>query len=87
MITIGYGDIHPYTREEQLYAIFAIILASGVFGYAMNSIMAIFDYSTPESIDLKAKHNYLKKYMKEKILPFQMQDRIKNYLEWLTESE
>lgn len=55
MITVGYGDIHPYTGIEQLYTIFAMILACGVFGYTMNSIMSIFDHSTPELIDLKAK--------------------------------
>lgn len=44
MITIGYGDIHPYTYEEMIYAIFAMMLATGVFGYTMNSIMQVFDH-------------------------------------------
>lgn len=48
MITIGYGDIHPDTPEEYLYAVFAMILASGVFGYAMNSMISIFAYEDPE---------------------------------------
>jgi hypothetical protein len=42
MITVGYGDIHPYTPPEQLYAVFFMILASGVFGYSMNTIMVLF---------------------------------------------
>lgn len=46
MITVGYGDIHPYTEWEMIYVIFAMILASGVFGYTMNSIMSIFDNET-----------------------------------------
>lgn len=41
MITIGYGDVHPYTTPEMIFAISAMILASGVFGYAMNSIMVL----------------------------------------------
>jgi hypothetical protein len=36
------GDIRPYTRSEQLYAIFTMLLASGVFGYTMNSIQSVF---------------------------------------------
>lgn len=43
MITIGYGDIHPYTTPEMIFAIFAMILASGVFGYSMNSVMTLFE--------------------------------------------
>jgi hypothetical protein len=43
MITIGYGDIHPYTSPEMIVSILAMLLASGVFGYTMNSIMIMFE--------------------------------------------
>jgi hypothetical protein len=43
MITIGFGDIHPYTSPEMCFAIFAMMLASGVFGYTMNSVMVIYE--------------------------------------------
>ena len=43
MITIGYGDIHPYTSPEMIFSILAMLLASGVFGYTMNSIMIMFE--------------------------------------------
>jgi hypothetical protein len=43
MITIGYGDIHPFTTPEMIFAILAMVLASGVFGYTMNSIMILFE--------------------------------------------
>lgn len=43
MITIGYGDIHPYTTPEMIVSILAMLLASGVFGYTMNSIMVLFE--------------------------------------------
>jgi hypothetical protein len=42
MITVGYGDIHAVTSSEMIFAIFQMILASGVFGYTMNSIMLLF---------------------------------------------
>lgn len=42
MITIGYGDIRAYTAPEMCFAIIIMIIASGVFGYAMNSIMVMF---------------------------------------------
>lgn len=42
MITVGYGDILPSTDAERLFSVFFMILASGVFGYSMNSIMVLF---------------------------------------------
>lgn len=42
MITIGYGDYHPYTTNEKVFGIFVMILSSGLFGYVMNMIVTIF---------------------------------------------
>jgi hypothetical protein len=36
MITVGYGDVTPVTRNEKLFAIFTMLLACGVFAYTMN---------------------------------------------------
>jgi hypothetical protein len=41
MTTVGFGDIHPETSVEMCFAILAMVVASGVFGYTMNSIMVI----------------------------------------------
>jgi hypothetical protein len=38
MITVGYGDILPTNNTEKVFAIFTMLLASGVFGYTMNQI-------------------------------------------------
>jgi len=42
MVTVGYGDIVPVTSTEKIYAISAMLLASGLFGYTMNKIGSIF---------------------------------------------
>lgn len=34
--TVGYGDIHPFTAKEQLYAMMGTLLGSGVFAWAGN---------------------------------------------------
>ncbi len=52
MITVGYGDIHPYTWQEQLYCIFTMILANGVFGYTMNTIIGIIQLDVTEEENL-----------------------------------
>ena len=62
MITIGYGDVHPWTPIEMLFAIFMMILASGVFGYTMNSIMLLFQNESEEVQELNEKNDVIKKY-------------------------
>jgi len=42
MITVGYGDIVPNTTNEKLFAIVAMLISSGVFGYVMNRVGCIF---------------------------------------------
>jgi hypothetical protein len=53
MITVGYGDITPMTTYEKLFTIFMELLATGVFGYTINSIMAIVDLKNIELLHLK----------------------------------
>jgi voltage-gated potassium channel Kch len=42
MITVGYGDIVPQTHSSRIFTIFAMLIASGIFGYIMNKIALIF---------------------------------------------
>jgi len=45
-----------------------MVLASGVFGYVMNSIMAIFDNESPELKVLNSNLDFINKYIKSKSL-------------------
>ena len=38
MSTIGYGDITPQSLSEKLYVIVMVLVACGVFAYAVNTI-------------------------------------------------
>lgn len=58
MITIGYGDISPKNTNERLFSIFVMILASGVFGYVMNSIVLMFQNTNESLEDLLNKNNF-----------------------------
>lgn len=42
MVTVGYGDISPNTREEKMVTIFLTIISCGVFAFAVNTIDVIF---------------------------------------------
>lgn len=55
MLTIGYGDILPSTTVERIYIIACMVIASGMFGYATNSIIMIFETKSPEQLELEIK--------------------------------
>lgn len=38
MVTVGYGDITPRTTNERIYTMMAMLIASGMFSYTINSI-------------------------------------------------
>ena len=42
LLTVGYGDIAPVTNIEMIFVIIMALITCGVFGYAINSIGAIF---------------------------------------------
>ena len=87
MITVGYGDIHPWSPLEQLFGIFMMILASGVFGYTMNSIIALLDNELDDVKENRRKIEYLKKYCKQKGFNPNLQARINDYVEWFVDSQ
>ncbi|CAD8200826.1 unnamed protein product [Paramecium octaurelia] len=87
MITIGYGDISPKNTIERSFSVFVMILASGVFGYVMNSIVLLFQNTNESLEELLIKNDSAKKYLKHKCINKSLQARIKNYLEWLIEDE
>ena len=42
IVTVGYGDVIPMTKNEKIFCIFTMLIANGVFGYSMNQIGIIF---------------------------------------------
>ena len=41
MVTVGYGDIYPISSLERIYTIGAMLIASAVFGYSLNTVANI----------------------------------------------
>ena len=38
MITVGYGETHPYTNEEKIYVIIMTLISFCKYAYAVNTI-------------------------------------------------
>ncbi|CAD8086476.1 unnamed protein product [Paramecium sonneborni] len=86
MITVGYGDINANTQAEMIFAVFAMVLASGIFGYSMSSFMQIIEGEDEKIQEQRIKNSKIVRYIRQKNIPKELQSRVKNYLEWLAGS-
>lgn len=80
MITVGYGDIKAKNTNEYIFVIFAMLLASALFGYTTNIVMASFNNS--DEI-FQQREQMIKRYMNKKKIPTNLKSKVFNYLEWL----
>ena len=80
MITIGYGDIVPSNTNETLFAVFIMVISSGVFGYCINGVGAIWQNMFRKEEDFKMRMRDLQHYMNKRNLNKTLQMRVKRYL-------
>ena len=85
MTTVGYGDISPITYQEQIYSIFAMIFACGVFAYTVGSIGNLIASSNYNEQMQQERFKTVNKFMKRKEIPRDLQFKIKRYLEFIFE--
>ncbi|CAD8071087.1 unnamed protein product [Paramecium primaurelia] len=86
MITVGYGDINANTQTEMIFAVFAMVLASAIFGYSMSSFMQIIEGEDEKIQEQRIQNSKIVRYIRQKSIPKELQSRVKNYLEWLAGS-
>ncbi len=43
MVTVGYGDIAPFTNNEKLIQTLVVIFTCGVFAYSINEVKLYFN--------------------------------------------
>ena len=53
MLTVGYGDIHPVTSQEEVFGIISIIIACCVFAYTMSVIGTVLGHLEESDIKMK----------------------------------
>ena len=85
MITVGYGDITPKTTGERMYTMVAMIIASGMFSYTLNSIGNIVSRYNILAQNYHEKMNYVNKFLIQQQLPYDLRLKIRRYLEYMWE--
>ena len=86
MTTVGYGDIIPKTSNEKIYSMASMILACGIFAYTVGSVGGIISKQNSEENLFRERSIAVNRYMKKKYLPFDLQFRVRRYLEYVWEN-
>lgn len=77
--TVGYGDITPVTRFEKLYAIFAMLVGLGFFGFLIGNITRLLSKKDPAREHYLDNMEKLSVAVKYRTLPPSLQRRIHDY--------
>lgn len=87
MSTVGYGDVHPYSRNEKIFGILTMVLACAVFAYTVGSIGSLITKSSFEESEHRSRVISVNRYMKKKDVPGSTQFRVRRYLEYLWDNQ
>jgi hypothetical protein len=69
MMTVGYGDIHPVTDNERIYAIATMLTGGVVFGAMISRLASILEKRNPEAKALRQNMAEFKSYLVGVSLP------------------
>ncbi|RLN65203.1 hypothetical protein BBJ28_00024336 [Nothophytophthora sp. Chile5] len=79
MTTVGYGDVHPYTTHERIFAITAMVLGAWIFAYGITSVVAmVTNLNAPDS-RFQLRMDDVNDYMEARELPVQLRYEIREF--------
>jgi len=87
--TIGYGDYTPDhdSNLQIIYTIIAQIIGVGMFGYIIGNVATLIVNIDTARADFRAKMEEVRNYMRIKHIPAPIQDRVKNYYNYLWQTQ
>lgn len=87
--TIGYGDYVPNhdSNPQIIYTIVVQIMGVGMFGYIIGNVATLIVSIDTARADFRTKLEEVRNYMRIKRIPSPIQDRVKNYYNYLWETQ
>ncbi|NBV84933.1 MAG: hypothetical protein EBS01_01415 [Verrucomicrobia bacterium] len=88
MTTIGYGDYSPAKDNNQqiIFTIFAQIAGVSFYGYIVGNIPVLIANRDAARAAFESRNEVINEFMRVKQLPGEMQDRVRDYYQYLWES-
>lgn len=86
--TIGYGDYYPNhdSNLQIIYTITVQIVGVGMFGYIIGNIATLIANLDVAKARFMEKMEEIKEYLRSKKIPPQIQEKVKNYYRYLSET-
>jgi len=79
MTTVGYGDITPKSDWERLYAIFAMIVGGGCYGYVVGSVTSIVSRKDVHTRTYQQRMEVISGWLSHHQLPWDLRRRVRRY--------
>ncbi|ETI50843.1 hypothetical protein F441_05679 [Phytophthora nicotianae CJ01A1] len=79
MTTVGYGDVHPTTTHERIFAIVAMILGAWIFAYGITNVVAMVTNLNGADSRFQLRMDELNDYMEARELPMQLRYEIREF--------
>ena len=87
IVTVGYGDIVPQNSTERIFSSCLILVGCGTFGYCLSNLGSIFMEISMEENKYKTKIAEINDYMVRNNVNFNLQIKVRRYLEYLFNEE
>ncbi|RLN49825.1 hypothetical protein BBJ29_004634 [Phytophthora kernoviae] len=79
MTTVGYGDVHPTTTRERIFAIVAMVVGAWVFAYGITNVVAMVTNLNGPDSRFQLQMDELNDYMEARELPMQLRYEIREF--------
>jgi hypothetical protein len=87
MTTVGYGDIHPISKEEKQFAVVMLLIAIIAFSACVGSITELVKTMNASKGLYRSQMTDLARYIRWRRLPYDLQMRLRRYLQFRWEHE
>ncbi|KAG7400715.1 hypothetical protein PHYBOEH_004762 [Phytophthora boehmeriae] len=79
MTTVGYGDVHPTTTHERIFAIVAMVVGAWIFAYGITNVVAMVTNLNGPDSRFQLRMDELNDYMEARELPMQLRYEIREF--------
>lgn len=76
---MGYGDVHPYTTSERIFAIVAMVVGAWIFAYGITNVVAMVANLNAADGVFHLKMDELNDYMEARQLPVHLRFEIREF--------
>jgi voltage-gated potassium channel len=85
LTTVGYGDVTPITKVQEIYTMLVMILGVGMYGYVIGNVATLLANIDMARAQYLSNMERLSTFMKYRDIPSNLQRRIYEYYSYLWE--